>query len=151
MIRIQLHKFQKNDHFSWLFFTRPTVMLRRPARFSIRNGTLCMQRLTATEISSAGTSVPVFTFGIWPRGPSRRATFITVGSRDVVARHRLKTSSLLKRGWMSSSPPTIEAPAERAESAAGPVAKTRIEGRAASSSGRGKSRTPLTPLDLRSD
>ena len=124
-------------------------MFINPAFFSILKGTDCKQLRTAWPMSFPSTRVPVFTFGISPYGPRILATFITVGSIEVVARHRLNSGRLPSiKELINSSPPTTLAPAFKACWDWSTEAKTRIEGRRFRSSGFGKFRTLLMPLDL---
>ena len=124
-------------------------MFINPAFFSILNGTDCKQFLTAKPISFPSTKVPVLTFGIIPLGPRILATFMTVGSIEVVERHRLNSGRVPSiRALINSSPPTIFAPAFKACRPCSPVAKTKIDGRRFNNSGFGKLRTLLIPFDL---
>jgi hypothetical protein len=99
--------------------------------------------------SLPATSVPVLRLGIKPFGPRTRATFITVPSIDVVARHRLKAGKVPSINCgTKSSPPTTFAPHRSAETDSSGVAKTRIDGRQFNNSGLGRFNTPRMPLDL---
>ena len=135
--------------YHFVLLTDPKVMLSNPAFFSILNGTDCKQFLTAFAISLPSTKVPVFTLGINPFGPRILATFMTVGSIEVVARQRLKRGRVPSiRAGTSSSPPTILAPADKANLDCSVLANTKIDGRQFNNSGFGKFKTPLNPFDL---
>ena len=81
--------------------------------------------ISMTALATSGVTVPVFGFGIRPRGPSTRPSRPTLPIRSGVATTASKSSRPFSTSAMSSSDPTMSAPAARASSARSPVAKTR--------------------------
>src|SRR5690625_1372603 len=81
--------------------------------------------MSDTARSTSMVTVPVFGFGIRPRGPSTRPSRPTLPIRSGVATTASKSSRPPWTSSMSSSSPTMSAPPARASSAFGPAAKTR--------------------------
>ena len=80
--------------------------------------------ISSTALAGFGVTVPVFGFGIRPRGPStlpRRPTWPMSSGVETAESKLVQPSATF---WMSSAPPTSSAPAAIAASAAGPVANT---------------------------
>jgi hypothetical protein len=95
---------------------------RLPCR-STRNSIL-PPLISVTALATSGVTVPVFGFGIRPRGPSTRPSRPTLPIRSGVATTASKSR---KPPWICSirsSEPTMSAPAALASSARSPVAKT---------------------------
>src|SRR3954451_23350143 len=81
--------------------------------------------MSLTALVTSGVTVPVLGFGMRPRGPSTRPRRPTLPMRSGVATTASKSRRPFDTSSMSSSEPTMSAPAARAASARSPVAKTR--------------------------
>src|SRR5680860_1423794 len=81
--------------------------------------------MSDTAFATSGVTVPVFGFGIRPRGPSTRPRRPTLPIMSGVATTASKSSHPPLTLSISSSPPTTSAPASRAASAFSALAKTR--------------------------
>src|SRR5680860_489526 len=81
--------------------------------------------MSATAFATSAVTVPVFGFGINPRGPRTRPSRPTLPIMSGVATTASKSSQPPLTFSISSSPPTTSAPASRAASALSPLAKTR--------------------------
>src|SRR4051812_3793448 len=81
--------------------------------------------MSVTAFATSGVTVPVFGFGMRPRGPSTRPRRPTLPMRSGVATTASKSRRPLDTSSMSSSEPTMSAPAASAAAARSPVAKTR--------------------------
>ena len=80
--------------------------------------------MSLTALVTSGVTVPVFGFGIRPRGPRMRAIRPTLAIWSGVA---MAASNSSQPPWMRSirsSAPTTSAPAASASAALSPVAKT---------------------------
>ncbi len=69
--------------------------------------------MSATALATSGVTVPVFGFGIRPRGPRTRPRRPTLPIRSGVATTASKSSRPLVTSSISSSSPTMSAPAAR--------------------------------------
>ena len=100
------------------------MMKCRLACRSTRNSIL-PPLMSETAFATSGVTVPVFGFGIRPRGPSTRPSRPTLPIMSGVATTASKSSQPPLTLSIRSSPPTTSAPASRAASALSPLAKTR--------------------------
>src|SRR5581483_1792357 len=81
--------------------------------------------ISVTALATSGVTVPVFGFGIRPRGPSTRPRRPTLPISSGLATTASKSRRPPATSSISSSAPTMSAPAASAAAARSPVAKTR--------------------------
>ena len=81
--------------------------------------------MSLTAFVTSVVTVPVFGFGIKLRGPKTLPRRPTLPMRSGVATTASKSKRPFATSSMSSSPPTMSAPAARASSARSPFANTR--------------------------
>ena len=99
------------------------MMKCRLACRSTRNSIL-PPLMSETALAGSGVTVPVFGFGIRPRGPRTRPRRPTLPIMSGVATTASNSSQPPLTFSISSSPPTMSAPASRAASAFSAFAKT---------------------------